>query len=135
MSHHVGFSRLRTGSLKRAPRWPTRARSAESCRARNPGVPACFVRRRNGGRQRNQPILPPARAQTSLTRVPSDSGHFPRTWKPVSLHNQHHTSPKTGFAHLQAPCVPALLTQVALGTIINPLITVNNDKGFVRNVT
>ena len=23
----------------------------------------------------------------SLTRVPSDSGHFPRTWKPVSLHN------------------------------------------------
>ena len=51
----MGFSRLRTGSLKRAPRWPTRARSAESCRARNPGVPACFVRRRNGGRQRNQP--------------------------------------------------------------------------------
>ena len=35
-------------------------------------------------------FLPPVRAQTSLTRVPSDSGHFPRTWKPVSLHNQHH---------------------------------------------
>ena len=35
-------------------------------------------------------FLPPARAQTSLTRVPSDSGHFPRTCQPVSLHNQHH---------------------------------------------
>ena len=39
-------------------------------------------------------FLPPARAQTSLTRVPSDSGHFPRTWRPVSLHNQHHTLPQ-----------------------------------------
>ena len=52
VSHHVGFSRLRTGSLKRAPRWPTRARSAESCRARNPGVPVCIVgRREHTGRE------------------------------------------------------------------------------------
>ena len=35
-------------------------------------------------------FLPPARAHTSLTLVPRNSGHFPRTWKPVSLHNQHH---------------------------------------------
>ena len=35
--------------------------------------------------------LPLARAQTSLTRVPSDSGHFPWSWQPVILHNQHHT--------------------------------------------
>ena len=35
--------------------------------------------------------LLPAWVQTSLTQVPSDSGHFPRTWKPVNLHNpQHH---------------------------------------------
>ena len=35
-------------------------------------------------------FLPPARAHKSLTLVPKDPGHFPRTWKPVNLHNQHH---------------------------------------------
>ena len=37
-------------------------------------------------------FLPPARAHRSLTLVPRDWGHFPRTWKPVNLHNQHHNT-------------------------------------------
>ena len=48
-------------------------------------------------------FLPPARAQTSLTQVPSPSGHFPRTWKPVSLHNQHHTLPQRIWNKTRGP--------------------------------
>ena len=64
-------------------------------------------------------FLPPAWAQTSLTRVPSDSGHFPRTWRPVSLHNQHHTL-YSAQSHTQNTCILSTvnLQQVAPASLL-----------------
>ena len=39
-------------------------------------------------------VSSPSAGSNVLDPNPSDSGHFPQTWKPVSLHNQHHTLPQ-----------------------------------------
>ena len=63
--------------------------------------------------------LLPAWVQTSLTQVPSDSGHFPRTWKPVNLHNPQHRVKFSPQHHNWRACpIRIVLYQIIIQSIV-----------------
>ena len=65
----------------------------------------------------------------SLTRVSNDSDHFPRTWQPVILYNQHHTRQNLpDLAH----CCLLLMFPVPRDILLEETSQWGNHTGLVR---